>query len=146
MQPNAPSPPPLWRKIAPTLHYFMKYWFWVSNKKCSCYSGEQFIEPLIGHPHLSLWGKVVLPFCIFVNFWFSENFLDKNCFSYSEKEFRNEMQLISPSMAPLWIKQPPIDVFREISSSGGKFQSKNYSQSFMAVSYTHLTLPTIYSV
>jgi len=61
-------------------------------------------------------------------FDFGKNLLDKNCFSYSEKEFRTEMQLNTPCPAPLWMKTAPrIDVFHEISSLEKVFQSKKYA-------------------
>jgi len=70
---------------------------------------ENNLEPLIDHPHLPLWGKVPPPSVSHtsLSFDFRKNLLDENCFSYSEKEFRTEMQLNAPCPAPLWMKTGP---------------------------------------
>jgi len=109
MQPTATFPPPLWWKIAPHTPLFPEVLILKKNFQTESVRAtqENNLEPLIDHPHLPLGGKWPPVSHTLLIFDFGKNLFDKNCFSYSEKEFRTEMQLIAPFPAPLWMKRDP---------------------------------------
>jgi len=98
-------------KIAPTLHYFMKYWSWEKNfqKKSVRATPENNLEPLIDHPHLPLWWKVApLPFRILCSFTiFRKICWIKIVSVIPKKNLEPRISSLPPPPIPCRWKQPP---------------------------------------